>query len=472
MQNNKLFNILSYLDKSEIVRCRKYINSPYFNNSDSLSQLFEIFNQLEEEKSSSIPKEKIWKKIYGKEVYDDVRFRKLCSDLLKIIEGFLAQQIYEENPIRQATHLIEAVARKRMSKLYNTAMKTARRLSERQLYLPATHYFYEYQIEKNYYDIQSYQEKRISKTNVENIVNNLDRFYLAEKLKYYCSVLSRQYQVSHEYKLLFIDEIIAHIKSYDYTDIPSIAIYFQILLTQTEVEDENHYYKLKELLTKSAHLFPIDEAYEIYTYTLNYCIRKINLANYSFLKEHFEVYKNLLSRNIIDFSDEEKGPWHFKNIILGSLRLGEYNWTENFIKEYKDKLPESLRDNAVSFNMAQLYFYKKEYGKVIKYLHQVEYEDLTYNLNSKVFLIQTYYELDEIEPLYSLTESFRVFLQRNNKIATQRSRNYLNFVKFTKKLSKIIPGDKKEVSKFMEELSLAKGVVSFEWLKKKVQELE
>lgn len=472
MQNNKLFNILGYLDKSEIVRCRKYINSPYFNNSDSLSQLFEIFNQLEEEKSSSLPKEKIWKKIYGNEVYDDVRFRKLCSDLLKIIEGFLAQQIYEENPIRQATHLIEAVARKRMSKLYNTAMKTARRLSERQLYLPATHYFYEYQIEKNYYDILSHQEKRISKTNVENIVNNLDRFYLAEKLKYYCSVLSRQYQVSHEYKLLFIDEIITHIGSYNYSDIPSIAIYYQILLTQTEVQNEEHYYKLKELLTKSAHLFPIDEAYEIYTYALNYCIRKSNFGSSEFLTEYFETYKVLLTNDIIDFQDEEHGPWHFKNIILASLRLGEYDWTEKFIKEYKDKLPDSLRDNAVSFNMAQLYFYKKEFGKVIRYLHQVEYEDITYNLNSKIILLCTYYELDEIEPLYSLTESFRVFLQRNNKIAAQRSRNYLNFIKFIKKLSKIIPGNKKEVSKFMEELSLVKGVVSFEWLKKKAQELE
>ena len=164
MQNNKLFNILSYLERPEIVRCRKYINSPYFNNSESLSQLFEIFYHLVESHAESIPKEKIWKKIFGKDTYDDVRFRKLCSDLLKIIEGFLAQQIYEENPIRQATHLIEAVARKRMSKLYNTAMKAARLLSERQIYLPATHYFYEYQIEKNYYDILSHQEKRISRT--------------------------------------------------------------------------------------------------------------------------------------------------------------------------------------------------------------------------------------------------------------------------------------------------------------------
>ncbi len=471
MQNNKLFNILSYLDKSEIVRCRKYIHSPYFNNSDILSSLFDLFLQLVEKDADSIPKERIWKKLYTATQYDDVRFRKLCSDLLKLIEGFLAQQLYEENPIRQATHLIEAVARKKMLKLYNTAMKTARLLSERQLFQPANHYFYEYQIERNYYEILSHQEKRVSKTNVENIVNNLDTFYLAEKLKYYCSVLSRQYQVSHEYKLLFIDEIISHLAKHNYENVPSISVYYQILLTQTEGENEIHYFKLKEYLKKYSHVFPIDEAYEIYTYALNYCIRMTNTGIKNFLNEYFIVYKELLSKEIINFSDEEHGPPHFKNIILASLRLGEFDWTEKFIHDYKDQLPSDQRENAVTFNLAQLYFYKKDYGKVIRYLHQVEYEDLTYNLNSKVILMCTFYELDEIEPLYSLIESFRVYLQRNNKIAANRKQNYINFIRFIKKLSKLISGDKKNIEKFIDELKITNGVVSSDWLKKKAMDL-
>lgn len=471
MQNNKLFNILTYLDKSEIVRCRKYIHSPYFNNSDSLSKLFDQFLNLVEKKADSIPKEKIWNKLYNDEDYDDVRFRKLCSDLLKLIEGFLAQQLYEENPIRQATYLIEAVARKKMLKLYNTAMKTARLLSDRQLFQPANHYFYEYQIERNYYEILSHQEKRVSKTNVENIVNNLDTFYLAEKLKYYCSVLSRQYQVSHEYKLLFIDEIITHLSKHDYQHVPSISVYYQILLTQTEGEDQKHYFKLKEYLKKFSHLFPIDEAYEIYTYALNYCIRMTNTGNKDFLNEYFIVYKELLEKSIINFSDEEHGPPHFKNIILASLRLGEYDWTEKFIHDYKDQLPNDQRDNAVTFNLAQLYFYKNDFNKVIRYLHQVEYEDLTYNLNSKVILMCTYYELDEIEPMYSLMESFRVYLQRNSKIASNRKQNYINFIKFIKKLTKLLPGDKKNITAFLEELSKTSGVVSSDWLRRKAEDL-
>ncbi len=471
MQNNKLFNILTYLDKSEIVRCRKYIHSPYFNNSEILASLFDLFLQLVEKQADIIPKEKIWKKLYQNEKFDDVRFRKLCSDLLKLIEGFLAQQLYEENPIRQATHLIEAVARKKMIKLYNTTMKTARLLSERQYYQPANHYYYEYQIEKNYYEILSGSEKRSSKTNVENIVNNLDKFYLAEKLKYFCSVLSRQYQVSHEYKILFIDEIINHIKKYKYDDVPAISIYSQIMLTQTETDEEEHYHVLKEKIKKYSGVFPRSEAYEIYTAALNYCARKINTGSIQFQREYFDIYRNLLQDELLEFHDEEIGPFHFKNIVVTALRLGEYEWTENFIHKYKDFLPPALKDNAVTFNLAQLYFYKSDFNKVIRYLHQVEYEDLTYNLNSKVILMCTYYELDEIEPLYSLIESFRVYLQRNNKIAINRRQNYINFIKFIKKLSKLIPGDKSNISKFLEELTNTRGVVSSDWLRRKAEDL-
>ena len=94
--------------------------------------------------------------------------------------------------------------------------------------------------------------------NVESIINNLDYFYLAEKLHWYSSVLSRKQLVSHEYQLLFIDEIIEHIKKHKYENIPAITIYFNALLTQTESNDEN-YHKLTEILEKNLSILPRTE---------------------------------------------------------------------------------------------------------------------------------------------------------------------------------------------------------------------
>ncbi|MEM6317653.1 MAG: hypothetical protein AAF960_08280, partial [Bacteroidota bacterium] len=134
--------------------------------------------------------------------------------------------------------------------------------------------------------------------------------------------------------------------------------------------------------------------------------------------------------------------------------------------------PQEFRENAVTYNTATLYFYQKKYDKVIQLLNQVEYEDLAYNLNSKLMLIAVYYETDEIEPLYSLFESFRVYLNRKKEITQDHKKFYTNFIKFTKKLTKVIPGDKRVIDKLKSEIGETKGIANLKWLKEKIAELE
>jgi hypothetical protein len=306
---------------------------------------------------------------------------------------------------------------------------------------------------------------------MEDIIKNLDYFYLAEKLRLYCAVLSRQFVVSHEYELLFIDEIINHIKSHNYDEVPAVAIYYQIYLTQIDNEDESHYYRLKALLDKHSLDFPQKEAYMMYSSAMNYCIRKSNSGQQNFVAEFFYLYQALLEKELI-FTDGELSPWDFRNIVVAALRLGKYQWTEEFIEKYQHRLKESVRENAVTFNLAQLYFYQKKYDKVIELLREVEYEDPAYNLNSKAILLSTYYEIDEIEPLISLLESFRTYLNRHKDIPEQRKKLYLNLIKYTRKMTRIIPGDKKAVHKLKEDVSQNQNIASLNWLKEKIAELE
>ena len=134
MNNSKLYSILEYFNKYEQNRLRKYLLSPYFNKNQTLVSLFEVLiKNINSKNPKELTKEIIWKKLENGTGYDDVRFRKYFSDLLKLTEGFLAQQVFEENPVVQATYLIDAVGKKKMEKLYNSTMKSARRLSSQQL---------------------------------------------------------------------------------------------------------------------------------------------------------------------------------------------------------------------------------------------------------------------------------------------------------------------------------------------------
>lgn len=472
MRSSKIYSILEHFDKYEQNRFRKYLCSPYFNKDEKLISLLEILlSDINSKRKRPLEKINIWVNLMPEKAFDDVRFRKYCSDLLKLLEGFLAQKVYDANPLHQATYLIDAVSKKKMEKLYNSTMKTARRLSDQQIHRPASYFYYQYEIEKNFYDLLDFEKKRADRSNMEAIANNLDYFYLAEKLRMYCAVLAQRSFSSQEYQLLFIDEILSHIRDINLDEVPPVAIYYQVFLTITEKENVDHYYRFKELLDLHGLKFPKQEALSLYYHAINYCIQKINTGNSVFAEEVFKVYSDIVNKEII-FVNDELSPWDFKNIVVLALRLGKFDWTETFINNYHHKIPLDERDNALTYNLAQLYFYQKKYDNVIEQLQNVEYTDITYNLNAKAMLIATYYETDEMDALSFLLESFRAYLNRNKGISQQAKRNYSNLIKFTKKLARIIPGDAKGLSKLKEEINSTKGIVSVRWLKEKIAELE
>ena len=121
--------------------------------------------------------------------------------------------------------------------------------------------------------------------------------------------------------------------------------------------------------------------------------------------------------------------------------------------------------------MAQVHFYKKQHEQVVELLSTVEYEDFTYNLNSKAMLIATYYETNEIDPLYSMLESFRTYLNRHDEIPEIRRENFHNLIRFTRRLTKVDTSIPEELDKLEDEIKATKQVASQSWLLEKVQEL-
>ena len=87
-------------------------------------------------------------------------------------------------------------------------------------------------------------------------------------------------------------------------------------------------------------------------------------------------------------------------------------------------------------------------------------------------LMAIYYETDEIEPLFSLFDSFRIFLRRNKKISQKDKKLCINLIKFVKKLTRLNSRDKQEILKLKEEVNDSGGVASETWLREKIAELE
>lgn len=471
MHNNKLITILKHFSKSDFNQFNKFIHSPYFNKSKQLLQFYLVVEKgMYSSKPSSLEKENIWRKLFSDQKYNDVRFRKLSSDLLKLIEAFMAQQIYDTNKLQKASNLIQASGLKGIKKMYSGSLKISEGISKKHVLMDSEFYYYQYLIQKNYFEIAQHEFKNSIRHNLDELDHYLTVFFLTEKLRCYCNVLS-QNTPNIKYNVEFDEKVLELARKF-INEIPAIAIYYQIYLTYVEENNQDHYFKLKELLIDHGDKFHSVEARALYDSSLNYCVIKNNQGHTIFLNELFELYEDYIKKEAI-YVDGEIHPFHFKNIVTAALRLGKFEWTNIFLLKNKDRLPKESRENAFSFNLARLHWYKKDHDKVISLLQEIEYEDIVYNLSSKAMLLATYYETDEIEPLYSLLESFRAYLNRKKEIPERWKKNYSNLVRFTKRLIKILPGDNKAISKIRQDIeNTPDGIADVKWLKEKIAELE
>ena len=98
----------------------------------------------------------------------------------------------------------------------------------------------------------------------------------------------------------------------------------------------------------------------------------------------------------------------YTNIVHAAVRVNELDWAENFLNEYKNKLPVHHRENAYIYSSAVVnlkkgliskksYKRKKYLDIALEYLAKVKNDDYFYMLRIKNMQIHIHCELKEYE---------------------------------------------------------------------------
>ncbi|OWY20667.1 hypothetical protein BVG80_15190 [Sphingobacteriales bacterium TSM_CSM] len=473
--SNKITAILQTFSPQELKQFKKWLQSPFHNEQAVLPQLFGLlYAELKKQGRIASGKEQLWKKLHIGQPYSDVRFRRYCSDLTRQAEAFLSYQTYTANPMNPALDLLQALANRKLKPLYNATFDNTQQLQTHPQPQSAQTLHHQYRLQLMRHQLKQGAGRQGNWDILGNALERLDEYYIAEKLKYYCNWLNYKMvlQPEQERSFWFTDHLITYLAQQPPPQLPPlIAVYLAIAATLTHPEQHDNYTHLKKLLQQHAHLFDHNEAWTMYGYAQNFCIRQINSGNNTYLTELFELYADALQRGLI-FTDGQLSPWHYKNMVVVALRLKAYNWAQQFIEEYRHRLPARFAQTAYIYNKAKLHFHKAEYGKVIELLREVAYQDVFYELDSKAMLLKTYYETEETEALLSLLASFRIFLRRKKGISEQHRTNYLNLVRFTEKLLALPAAANKDATdRLAAQLQKTRRVADANWLREKLEEL-
>jgi len=468
MYTSKLVDIFYRLSKSQLRGLRKFVRSPYHNKREDVVALFELLYKTPLENRIALRKEKAYPKIFGKKKYSSDQMDYTMSFLFKVIEQFLVYENAIENKTNVQIALMEEYRKLGLSKHYLQALIRAEQYQEKSLLRDIYYHQKALGIELDHYQFLSLQERNTSK-NLQEINTKLDLYFLSQKLKMACLALAHQAVFKQKYNLGLLDVVLPYIEQTpELLEYPAISLYYYYYQARTldTVEAEVHFQKFKAIFLNSHEAFEDGELQDLYKFALNYCIKNINIGKDEYQLELFDFYKVGLELKVLLERNGILSPFTFNNITKLALRLDKINWTESFIKKYKEFVEPKYHESYVHNAYSMLYFAQGKYEETMIRLQQVDYKELFITIDAKVLLMKVYYELDEYDVLESFINSFKVFLRRKDIMAYHQE-IYKNFIRIMQKLINLPPFDKAAKGKLYTEVEGTKA--EKKWLLEKLK---
>ncbi len=459
ISDNKLFSLINSLTGVEKRELHHFLGSPFFNRRLEVVALWKYLLRQGKEGDGGYQKEKIFDAVFPGEPFDDRQLRYTFTYLLEKIECFLAYREFDKTPVVSDLALASAFRKKGLEKHFNQAWRrAAKEVTDMPIGLNKSHAQFELAFEQYFF---SEKQKRTREGNLQSVHDSFDEYIVAGKLRLACLMAAQQKVVKVEYDLSFLYLIIKWIEKNELLQKPAIGMYYHCYLALTE-NDEMHFKRFRKMLEQHGGHFDTTEVKDILLMAINFCIRQLNVGKRHFIREAFDLYKLGLKNNLLT-EGGLMSRFTYKNIVALGLGLEEFEWVEKFIGDWQHKLEKRYQESSYHYNLAKLYFTKKDYTRAMPLLAQVDDSDFLLMLDAKVLLLKMYYETGEWDVLDSLLASFKTYLRRKKQIGYHEE-HYKSLIQYTSKLLKINRFDKSQTEHLRSEISKNEKVLEKNWL--------
>lgn len=480
MLNRKLLEVLNHLTAAELKQLRLFLTSPFFNNSVQADEIVRLYDYiiLHNAREGSTP---LSKEVVFKMFFPDKQFRKnvktpldaLASSLFGLVRRFLAQIELGEERREVTEHLALARFYRKFSfeERFWQTMQAMRKMQQDSPWRDAKHYFNQFQIEDEEHLFRGLHNSFEDDTNLNAVNKNLDLYYSILKSEYFCTLAyqKRIAQIDKFPEDILMDSVKSLSSEGGVLDVPINRIYS--LLTDVLQKDDS-----------GEMLLPVEETLELYRDQITFeefknfkaYIRFLWLRQYRkwgnerSLYHSFDIYCEHLGKGYLYF--DGMIPYStLRNLVIISLKLGEFDWVKNFLDTHP---PERICGTrypveAHSLNMAEYYFYLKEYEEALERLVYRPFENPKLGILADMILVKIYYETQN-----DLLDARMKALDqkvRRSRLSQETKNLYYNFLK---KLDKIIKyGWQTKSSKrvrLIEEIRTMPDIIGREWLLEKL----
>ncbi len=474
MKNSQLYLIITQLGTIEHRSLGQFVRSPYHNRRPELITFCNLLIKSAQTKDQ-VPntREYYFGKIFPGQAYDDKKMRYTISFLNKLVKDFLAIEQLKEDQISAQRLVAKAFKKKGLSNIYEKEIQNCLKLLEKKPFRNPQYYLDRYLI--GYEDYELFYKSKKSSGKIEEILPKLnqsaDIYMIATTLKLGCSWFSFRLKEQPKQYQLLLQKILDLVEDQEaYRQVPVVELYYYAYRMLTITQDDSYFKNFKHLIEQHQSAFPVEELSELYVLAINHCIKQANVGNRIYLEELFDIYKKGLDAEVF-LNNGEMSSVTYINIAQSGLTQKAYDWVRTFIEDNKIFLKSSLRNEYYLFNLATYYNKIGNYDEVMEILRTITFDETMLELAARRMLLKIYFELNETDALFSFFDSFKNYIYRHKEVGYYKN-NYLNLIKYAKKLTDINPRDQKAVARLTEEITQTQAVAEKAWLLEQMRKLE
>lgn len=477
IKDSKLIKIFKLLNKEELRRFKKQLQSPYFTTNKHLLTLYSyLIKDYPTFTSPKLSKPLIFNHLFPTKKYNDDKLRMLLREFTRQLEDFLVIKEIRTDDFLRKKQLVGIYGKRNQMELFK---KGAFRLLEEMEALPIkdkNHFFEQQQLiqELVYHPATTdLKEKFILKT---DMMKNLDLHYWSNKIWMACNLLSMQKFLKVEYEIKDLNTAIQKFPERYFQRYPPLATFVKAFQFLKSPSDE-FYFQFKSAYLENLDKLNQVDSRDLYAYLFNYIILRHNQGNTFFTKENFEWIKIGLENELLIESGKMDDSI-FTNCCLTALSLNDFEWAENFICDYEVYLDKSKKEDVKILCRSFICFFKKDYSKLIDLLLSHHFNHFKDSQRAKGLLFRSYFELflsdhSYFEVFTAYSHSFERFFRRNELNAKPIQVAYLNLILTLRKISKLIHLNKWDASsqQFFEQKINTEKIALKSWLLSKLKEL-
>ena len=462
MKSSKIYQIISTLSDSELKSLKKSLGTELFKASREHLLTFDLVSKSERS-GKSTSRAVINSRIY-KNNATDTYIRNVLSDLYKLVERWIIVQNAISDEMYADKTLLRHYRNQDQPKLFNSYITKAKDQSTVLKNAESIDQHYEILLEE--YNFKS-SHTRTQNLNIQELLDLLDVGYLAKKLRQVCFSIAHQSVSGNVYDKGLLGRVIDEIKNSKYKDQPAITLYHSAMMMLSYPLESQHFVSFKANLDNNSQYFPDEELRSLYLFAINQCIRMINRGEIQYGRECLALYHTALEKGYF-LLDGYLSRFTYNNVAAIAIKVGDFDWAEQFSNEYKSYLRADEKESSYHLNLAHVNYHKKNYEEALASLQIVDFSDHLFNLAAKTIQMKIYYETEEYNLLDSHLDAMQMYLLRKKVIGYHKN-NYKNVIRYTKRLVKCNPYDKDEKNILSKSVQSEEILSEKKWLLKQLE---